>query len=163
MPVPDGFSSLVASMDSAMVVVTVAADGERGGCLVGFHCQASIEPPAYAVWLSTANRTWRLAQRASHLAVHLLRDDQHELAVLFGGETGDEVDKLGQVGWTPGAGGVPLLDACPARLVGRIAERLDVGGDHVCIVVEDTEVTVPPPMRPFRLHQASDIDPGHPA
>ena len=132
MAVDDDFSDLVASMDSAMVVVTVATEDERDGCLVGFHSQASIEPPTYAVWLSTANRTCRLAGQADHLAVHLLDADQHDLAELFGGETGDDVDKLSRVEWEPGVAGVPLLRACDNRFVGRVTRRLDVGGDHVC-------------------------------
>ena len=123
MAVDDDFSDLVASMDSAMVVVTVATEDERDGCLVGFHSQASIEPPIYAVWLSTANRTWRLAGQADHLAVHLLDEDQHDLAELFGGETGDDVDKLSRVEWEPGVAGVPLLAGCANRFVGRVTQR----------------------------------------
>lgn len=156
-------ADLVAAIDNAMVVVTAAADGEQDGCLVGFHCQSSIEPPAYAVWLSKANRTRRLAERATHLAVHLLREDQHDLARLFGGETGDEVDKLAQVTWTPGGGGAPLLADCPDRLEGRIAHVLDVGGDHICVVLDPVSASATGSGPPLRLGAATDIDPGHPA
>jgi flavin reductase (DIM6/NTAB) family NADH-FMN oxidoreductase RutF len=162
--VPDpAFDELVATMDSAMVVVTVAVGAERDGCLVGFHCQASIDPPAYAVWLSTANRTTALAQRADQLAVHLLADDQHDVAQLFGGETGDEVDKLARSPWEPGPGGVPLLAACPDRFVGTVVERHDAGGDHLCVVLRPTATSAGGVAAPLRLTQARDIDPGHPA
>ncbi len=163
MAVDDDFSDLVASMDSAMVVVTVATEDERDGCLVGFHSQASIEPPIYAVWLSTANRTCRLAGQADHLAVHLLDADQHDLAELFGGETGDDVDKLSRVEWEPGVAGVPLLRACDNRFVGRVTRRLDAGGDHVCVVLDPIEVSTGRRPTPLRLREATDIDPGHPA
>lgn len=157
------FDDLVAAMDSAMVVVTVATDEGRDGCLVGFHSQASIDPPHYAVWLSTANRTARLAQRAVHLAVHLLAEDQHALAELFGGATGDEVDKLVHTTWEAGPSGVPLLVACPNRFVGRIVDRLDAGGDHVCMVLRPTESSCGAAGRPLRLGAVTDIEPGHPA
>jgi flavin reductase (DIM6/NTAB) family NADH-FMN oxidoreductase RutF len=162
--VPDrAFDALVAAMDSAMVVVTVAAGEERDGCLVGFHSQASIDPPRYAIWLSTANRTARLAQGADHLAVHLLGEEQHDLAELFGGATGDDVDKLVRTTWEAGPGGVPLLVACRNRFVGAIVDRHDAGGDHVCMVLRPTESSCGAAGRPLRLGAVTDIEPGHPA
>ncbi|MET0727835.1 MAG: flavin reductase family protein, partial [Acidimicrobiales bacterium] len=131
----DALDDLVVAMDGAMVVVTVSADGEAGGCLVGFHSQCSIDPPRYAVWLSVANRTCELARRATHLAVHVLGDDDLDLARLFGGMSTDVVDKLAAVDWQPGPGGVPLLARCPSRLVGPITDR-HADGDHVAHIIE---------------------------
>lgn len=157
------FADLVAAMDGAMLVVTAAVGEERDGCLVGFHSQSSIHPARYVVWLSTANRTWRLAQRAEHLGVHLLDRAQHDVAARFGGVTGDERDKLGDVPWTPGPGGVPLLDECSSRFVGRVLDRHDVGGDHVGVTLEPTDASFAPPLHPLRLGRVKDIEPGHPA
>ncbi|MGP4048245.1 flavin reductase family protein [Streptomyces sp. 2A115] len=124
-------------LDYPVYVVTVAAAGERAGCLVGFASQCSIRPPRFMVWLSKVNRTFRVAQPAERLAVHLLGSDQYALAELFGGETGDSVDHTGElldkftrVAWTPGPDGVPVLDGVPAWFVGRVESRTD-GGDHV--------------------------------
>jgi flavin reductase (DIM6/NTAB) family NADH-FMN oxidoreductase RutF len=150
-------------MDPAMVVVTVAVDDERDGCLVGFHSQCSIDPPRYAVWLSRANRTFELAARASHLCVHLLGAEDHDLAALFGGETGDEVDKLAGCDWHPGPGGVPLLARCPSWFVGRIVDRPDDGGDHVAHVLEPIEAGAALSSAPLRLGAVTGIDPGHEA
>ena len=155
------FDDLVTAMDGAMVVVTVAAGGERGGCLVGFHSQSSIGPPRFAVWLSITNRTTGLARDASHLAVHLLTADQHDLAQLFGGETGDEVDKLVHTAWERGPGDVPLLVACPNRFVGTVVERFDADGDHLCVVLEPNQSACSSPLVPLRLGDVSDIDAGH--
>jgi flavin reductase (DIM6/NTAB) family NADH-FMN oxidoreductase RutF len=157
------FDDLVAALDGAVVVVTVAVGADRDGCLVGFHSQSSIDPPHYAVWLSRANRTWRLAERADHLAVHLLTRDQHPLAARFGGVTGDQVDKLEGVAWEAGPGGVPLLEACPNRVVGRILGRHDTGGDHVVLVLEPIDAACAPPVEPLRLRDVADIEAGHPA
>jgi flavin reductase (DIM6/NTAB) family NADH-FMN oxidoreductase RutF len=158
------FDRFVALADSAMVVVTVAVGDKRDGCLVGFHSQASIAPPGYAVWLSTANRTRVLAQQATHLGVHLLGEHQHDLAELFGGQTGDEVDKLIGVRWAPGHGGAPMLLDCPNRFVGR-AQVLAVPdrADHVCVLLAPESAGASEPFAPLRLHHAVDIDPGHPA
>lgn len=164
MGVPTGFDELVATMDPAMVVVTVAADDERDGCLVGFHAQCSIAPPRYAVWLSVANRTHELAQRARYLAIHLLGPADHDLAELFGSETGDDVDKLAACAWAPGPGGVPLLTRCPARFVGRVVESGAGTGDHDLFVVDVIEAGAEGgPDAPLRLSTVADIDPGHEA
>lgn len=158
------YDELVASTDPAMVIVTVAADGEHDGCLVGFHAQCSIDPPRHAVWLSVANRTQELAQRASHLAVHLVGEDDRDLAELFGAETGDQVDKLARCEWEPGPAGVPLLARCPARFVGRIVECAAGGGDHLLFVldVEQADGGDTPP-EVLRLSAVADVDPGHEA
>jgi flavin reductase (DIM6/NTAB) family NADH-FMN oxidoreductase RutF len=158
------FDELVAAMDGAMVVVTAAAADERDGCLVGFHVQCSIEPRRHAVWLSKANRTHDIAERSDHLAVHLLGRDDHDLAELFGGRSGDDVDKLAQCEWEPGPGGVPLLARCPARFVGRVVERVPDLGDHDLFVLEPVDAALPvAPAAPLRLSAVTDIDPGHEA
>jgi flavin reductase (DIM6/NTAB) family NADH-FMN oxidoreductase RutF len=159
-----GFDEIVADTDPAMVVVTTAApDGERAGCLVGFSSQASIEPRRLAVWLSRVNRTYRIAMTADHLAVHVLTADDGDVAALFGGHTGDEEDKFAQIAWTPGPGGVPLLDRCPHRIVVRRIAVHDDGGDHVCVTGEPVESTSPAQFVPLRLSDTRGIAPGHPA
>ena len=162
---PDGraFDELMAVLDPAMVVVTVGVAGERDGCLVGFHSQCGIDPRRYAVWLSRANRTFELAADATHLAVHLLGQDDRELAELFGGETGDEVDKLAGLAWEPGPGGAPLLERLPNRFVGRVVERLEADADHLCVVLEPVEAAVAVSGPPLRLGAITDIDAGHEA
>jgi flavin reductase (DIM6/NTAB) family NADH-FMN oxidoreductase RutF len=161
--VRDRFDAWVAELDPAMVVVTTASPDERSGCLVGFHGQASIDPPRYAVWLSKANRTYRVLWAAEHVAVHLLDVGDRDLAELFGSETGDEIDKFARCDWEPGPDGVPLLVRCPHRFVGRRASLLDDGGDHVCLVLEPLEASTGDGIDPLRLSAVADLEPGHAA
>src|SRR3954454_13509950 len=106
------FNALMSGADPSMIIVTTAAGGERGGCLVGFHTQSSIEPGRYSIWLSKANHTYRLALRATHFAVHYLTPHDLELAELFGTLSGDDVDKFEKSPVTLMAGDVPVLDGC---------------------------------------------------
>ena len=159
----DAFDSIMSSLDAPMVIVTTATEHERAGCLVGFHSQCSIDPPRYALWLSKANHTFRVALHARHLAVHLLADADHDLAALFGGETGDDVDKFAACAWTPGPDGVPLLDRVPRRVVARKRTLLDDGSDHVCVVLEPVDAVAAGPFAPLRLSAVDDVDPGHAA
>ncbi|GHB38374.1 oxidoreductase [Streptomyces xanthochromogenes] len=158
-----GMDEFLDRLDYPMYVVTAVAGEERAGCLVGFASQCSIEPVRFMVWLSTANRTYRVASSAEFLAVHLLGRAQHDLAERFGGRTGDEVDKFAGLAWREGPAGTALLDAVPTWFVGRVESRVE-GGDHVGFLLAPAEASAGPGDRqPFRLSDGADIDAGHPA
>ena len=127
----DAFDRIAATLDTPMVIVTTRAGDEMDGCLVGFSTQCSIDPVHYLVCLSTANRTYELARRASTLVVHMLHDDGRDrsLARLFGEHTARDVDKLAECNWEPGPDGVPVLRVCD-WFGGPIVGRVDLG-DHV--------------------------------
>jgi flavin reductase (DIM6/NTAB) family NADH-FMN oxidoreductase RutF len=158
----DRFDAFVDGLDYPMFVVTTAHAGERAGCLVGFTTQASIDPPRMLVCLSVANHTYQVARQAELLAVHVLDKDDHDLAELFGGRTGDEVDKFAKCRWTPGPDGVPLLEDCPRLLVGRIADRQPLG-DHVGFLLDPLRVESYDGGPALDYEQVEDVDPGHPA
>jgi flavin reductase (DIM6/NTAB) family NADH-FMN oxidoreductase RutF len=69
----EAFDRLVGLLDYPMFVVTTRAGDQLGGCLVGFTSQVSIRASRFLVGLSKRNHTYRVARRATHLAVHLLR------------------------------------------------------------------------------------------
>lgn len=156
------FSELAPTLDPAMAIVTTVSGAERAGCLIGFHAQCSISPPRYAIWLSKANHTFRVALHAEYFAVHFPDEENTELARLFGTESGDTADKFASCDWEPSADGVPLLSGCPDRFVATKVTALDDGGDHVCFVLSPTEVAAKP-FRPLRLSRVSDLEPGHDA
>jgi flavin reductase (DIM6/NTAB) family NADH-FMN oxidoreductase RutF len=159
--VSEQFTRLVACADPAMVIVTTAAGDERGGCLVGFHAQSSIDPERYSLWLSKANHTYRLALRASHLAIHFLATDDTDLAAHFGTLTGDDVDKFERLTFDLRAGGVPVLRQIPNWFVTRKVALLDEGGDHVCISTEPVEAHAGGTYAPLRLSMVDHLQPGH--
>jgi flavin reductase (DIM6/NTAB) family NADH-FMN oxidoreductase RutF len=133
---------------------------------VGFHSQCGIDPPRYAVWLSKANRTYRVGVFADVFAVHLLGRGDAALGDLFGAATGDDIDKFARCRWTAGPDGVPLLDDLPDRIVGRRRSLVDAGADHVCFVLEPIEVDERPggPSGPWlRVSDLAGDEPGHDA
>jgi flavin reductase (DIM6/NTAB) family NADH-FMN oxidoreductase RutF len=159
----DGFSTLMSALDPPLAVVTTAAAGERAGCLVSFHTQSSMAPQRYCVFLSKANHTYGVALRASHLAIHFLAAGDVPLAELFGGQTGDTVDKFAGLRVTDGPGGVPLLAQCPRWLAARRIALLDEGGDHVTVLTEPVAAAASGPFTPLRVAEAGHIRPGHDA
>ena len=147
-----------------MVVVTaLAPDGRRSGCLVGFFTQCSIHPPRVLPCVSKANHTFAVAEAAPVLAVHWLGDDDEGLAELFGGETGDEVDKFERCSWRAGPEGVPVLDGVSGWVAGPVLGRFDVG-DHVAFLVEPAWGEAGDPSAGQLGFQAvKDLEPGHDA
>jgi flavin reductase (DIM6/NTAB) family NADH-FMN oxidoreductase RutF len=112
-----------------LVVVTAAAGERRSGQIAVSVHGASILPdqPRLTAGLWKNNLTHELVQASGALAVHLLRSDQDEL--VFGLESGRDVDKLAGLEVAAGAGGVPLLPDCLAIFECRVAGTMDAG-DH---------------------------------
>ncbi|WP_432118207.1 flavin reductase family protein [Streptomyces sp. bgisy032] len=158
-----GMDEFVDRLNPDMCLVTAAARGERAGCLVGFASQCSLRPVRFVVWLSELNHTFRVARTAEVLAVHLLTREQHGLAELFGGHTGDEEDKFRDVRLREAYGGALVLEDAAAWFVGRILTRCG-GGDHIGFVLDPVEwgarTSCGGPL--LRLSDTVDIAPGHP-
>ena len=163
--------------DGAIVIVTAAPSaGRRGGCLVGFFSQVSIEPALLVVWLSRANATFDLAVECHHLAVHLVPADREPVAQWFAETSGDDTDKLDAVAWVPGPHRTMLLEGCGNWVVGRVVQLIEVAdsdsdegegegeGDHVGFVIAPVEVHTSTGEKPaLRLHDVINLTAGHPA
>jgi flavin reductase (DIM6/NTAB) family NADH-FMN oxidoreductase RutF len=157
----DAFEAIVGHLDYPMFVVTTFAGERRAGCLVGFATQASIRPRRFLVGISNKNQTYRVASDADRLAVHVLAKDAVDLARLFGGQTGDEIDKFARCDWRPGPDGVPVLAGAAAWFSGRILERLRLG-DHVAFLIEPDSGVCEDAFAPFlTFSDVSDLEPGH--
>ncbi len=154
------FERLMAQLDYSLFIVTVAANGQRSGCLVGFASQVSIHPPRFLICLSVKNRTFEVAQRASVAVVHFVPQQAEELAVLFGGQTGDETDKFAQCEWRAGPDGAPVLTSLEDWFAGRILERRDFG-DHWGLLLEPIDGEARRSGAPLTFRRAKWIEPGH--
>jgi flavin reductase (DIM6/NTAB) family NADH-FMN oxidoreductase RutF len=145
-----------------MLIVTAAAGGgERSGCLIGFATQCSVKPPRFLACISKENRTFHVINRAGTVVVHFLSREEMSLAELFGGETGDEVDKFQLCEWREGPEGVPVLADTVGWFAGRVLDRFDLG-DHVGLWLDpfDGEDRGRAPDLGFQA--AKRIEPGHP-
>jgi flavin reductase (DIM6/NTAB) family NADH-FMN oxidoreductase RutF len=157
------FHTLVAEIDYPMFIATTVAGDERSGCLVGFAAQGSIDPRRLVVMLSKANRTYRVASRADQLVVHFLHEGNRGLALLFGEETGDDVDKFTRCEWSHVEGvGPPVLVGTRGFVAGPILDRMDAG-DHVAHLIDVAVARVDRPGRPLTFQMVKDFVAGHPA
>jgi flavin reductase (DIM6/NTAB) family NADH-FMN oxidoreductase RutF len=157
------FDEIAGQLDYPMVIVTTAAREERAGCLVGFHSQCGINPARYAIWISKANHTFRVATGANMFGVHFLDERARDLAVLFGTTSDDSSDKFARCRWSPGPNGVPLLDDCTTRMLAQRVASFDCDADHVCIVVAPITVEMSAQFRPLMFSSVKNLDAAHDA
>jgi flavin reductase (DIM6/NTAB) family NADH-FMN oxidoreductase RutF len=158
--IDEDFARLAGQFDYSLFIVTVAHGNERDGCLIGFATQVSIDPSRFLACLSVKNRTYRLAAQAATLVVHPVPDDAEDLAVLFGGETGDEVDKFSQCRWEPGPARIPVLSEIDNWFAGRVLGHIGFG-DHVGFVLEPTVVHQSGDRDTLTFRRGPAIEPGH--
>jgi flavin reductase (DIM6/NTAB) family NADH-FMN oxidoreductase RutF len=155
------FTKLMGMLNYPVFIVTTAVGERREGCVIGFATQTSVHPGRFLACLSRENRTFRLARDADALAVHFVAREQTELVELFGGETGDEIDKFERCDWRSGPHGMPILAACPDWFVGTIGSRHDLG-DHEGyllgpVAAHDRAGEL------LYFQDVKDVEPGHPA
>jgi flavin reductase (DIM6/NTAB) family NADH-FMN oxidoreductase RutF len=158
---PASFARFATSLDYPLYVVTTAVNEQRSGCLIGFATQCSIHPPRFLACLSKKNHTYQLALRAAVLAVHRVEQDRKQLAELFGGETGDQIDKFALVRWHA-VDGVPVLDECACWFTGTILRRIDLG-DHMGFLLQPLDTQPGVGANQLTFQQARDIEAGHKA
>jgi len=154
-----GYAQLVATLDYPVYIATTSVNNQPSGCLIGFATQCSVHPPRFLACISKKNHTFQLAKRASVFAVHVVDECNRSIAELFGGETGDDIDKFKHVHWRF-VDGVPVLDGCARWFTGRILEQVDLG-DHMGHLLEPLSVENGHANAQMTYQQARNIPPGH--
>lgn len=155
------FGALISAADEPLLVVTAGTADAMAGCLVSFHCQSSMSPQQYCLWLSKANHTYRVGLTATHFAVHFLTKDDFDLAQHFGTKSGDDVDKFADIDFKMSEYGVPLLSKCANRMVVERISVLDDGGDHVCLTAGVKSANATDGFTPLRTSHIGNLQPGH--
>ncbi|BCL32509.1 flavin reductase family protein [Streptomyces aurantiacus] len=112
------------------VVTTVDSGGVRRGFTATAFSSLSMDPPLVLVCLDRGADCHPAFATADAMAVHLLRDDQAQLARRFATK---DIDKYDGLPASEGLRGVPLLAGVLARIECLLDRRIDAG-DHVILV-----------------------------
>ena len=159
----DDLAPFFERVDFPYYVATVRTpDEEMSGCLAGFVTQCSIDPPNFVACISRVNHTHGVAVRASAMGLHLLGEDQLEMARLFGEETGDEIDKFAACDWRLGSTGAPMLVDSAVSLEGHILGHFSAG-DHEAFLVRGVRAVAGANQGLLMLRNGPRLHPGHPA
>ena len=138
---------------AAGVAIVTACDTVAGRP-VGFTATSlasvSAEPPLLSFGVGTGASSWPVLATAEYVGVHVLGEDQRELAATF---ARSGADRFGwPVRWAYGPFGVPVLEGVVAWLVCRVAARVPAG-DHRLVLGEVCAGDPSRGGRPLLYHQ----------
>ncbi len=156
MTLHEALRELTEHVEQSVYVLTSQSGEERGGCLVAFAIQASIDPVRFLVLLSHGTHTYGLVEDSAACVLHWLDRDQEDLARHFGETTGFEVDKFESVNWSTGKTGSPILEETPGYVELEIRHRL-VCGDHTAYLGDPLDAEVRSPLQPFTVRDANRL------
>lgn len=148
---PTPFDSALHLMPAPVTVIGVRCGVELGGLTAAWVTRVSLAPPLLMVSIGHQRRTWELMQEADEFAVSVLREDQVEIARLFGLQSRRDVDKWAQTEHVLLGDGVPAVADCTAHYLCRLVNRFTTG-DHDCVVGEivTAETVIGGPALPMR-------------
>lgn len=127
------FRRTLGTFTTGVTIITArAADGAPVGITANSFNSVSLDPPMVLWSLAKTSRSLAAFSESGHWAVHILSVEQDALSNRFA-KSGE--DKFHGVVTETGAGGVPLLTGCTARLQCKNTFRYD-GGDHIIFVGE---------------------------
>jgi flavin reductase (DIM6/NTAB) family NADH-FMN oxidoreductase RutF len=126
----DLFRALLRRHAAAVVVVTAPGTPPAGFTATSFT-SVSLDPPLVSFCLAHTASSWPAVSAAGTVAVHVLGQDQEQVARTF---ATSGIDRFAAHGaWRAGPDGVPLLDGVLARLVCRVVQRVRAG-DHSIVL-----------------------------
>jgi flavin reductase (DIM6/NTAB) family NADH-FMN oxidoreductase RutF len=155
------FVSIMSAFPTGVAIVTtLEPDGTPRGLTTNAVTSVSAEPPILLVCVARDSRTLPALLHTKRFVVNFMRDDCADVCTLFASKADD---KFGQVAWTPGLGGVPVLhEGAIAHAECTTLEELEIG-DHVVVtgLVEDGSPPDPAqaPIVYFRKSYASAPEP----
>lgn len=119
-----------------MWIMSASAGGELEASTVTWLTQVSFVPPLVVVGVRAGTHLHEVAEKSGSFALHLITEDQKELAERFIKPTEIVDGRIGGYGYRPGpVTGSPLLDGFPAWLEARVVEIVK-RGDHSAFVAE---------------------------
>lgn len=112
------------------IAATVDANDHPVGMTINSFASLSLDPPLILWSIGNGTSLRPAFERHGFFSINVLRVDQVAVSNTFAMTPGD---RFAGIDWTPGLGGVPLLNDCLARLQCAV-ERVLPGGDHQLIV-----------------------------
>ncbi|MDK1474712.1 flavin reductase family protein [Streptomyces sp. 549] len=132
------------------VITASGPEGRPAGFTATSLTSVAAAPPLVSFGIGTASSTWPSVARAEYVGVHVLAEEQRELAATFSRSGADRFAPPTR--WHTGPHGVPVLDGGLAWLVCRIVARVPAG-DHRLVLAEIVTGGSGEPGRPLLYQQ----------
>ncbi|MET0415459.1 MAG: flavin reductase family protein [Actinoplanes sp.] len=132
---PDLFRALLRRHAAAVVVITAPGEPPAGFTATSFT-SVSLDPPLVSFCLAHSASAWPAVAAADVIAVHVLTQEQEQVARTF---STSGIDRFARHGaWRLGPGEVPLLDGVLARIVCRVTQRVEAGDHTIVLAAPET-------------------------
>ncbi|MFI1587205.1 flavin reductase family protein [Streptomyces halstedii] len=118
---------------AAGVAVITASGGRPVGFTATSLSSVAAEPPLLSFGVGTGSSSWPVIAEAEYVGVHILGEDQRELAATFARSGADRFGP--STDWRAGPEGVPLLGGVVAWMICRVVARVPAG-DHRVVIAE---------------------------
>ncbi len=112
------------------IITALDAAGQPIGMTANSFASVSLDPPLVLWCVDENSPLYDGFLQAEHYAVHVLRDDQQEIARRF---SSDDIDHFADVTYASGIARLPLLEHYSALLQCEVKSR-HTEGDHVILV-----------------------------
>lgn len=129
-PFEDTFREMFRRHAAGVAIITVNYQGEPYGFTATSVASLSARPPRFTFNMARSSRSWPAVANATHLGVHMLGLENHELADRFARTN----DRFGGDHWTLGPHDVPVLKGVAGWLIGEIQMRLSFENNAVVVV-----------------------------
>lgn len=117
-------------MTGVTIVTTRDADDQPAGLTANSFSSLSLDPPLLLFSIGKDSNTFEAFQTDHGFVVHVLAEDQQELASTFATR---DIDRFDGVDWLPGLEGLPRIEGCLA-VFECSREHVYEGGDHLILV-----------------------------
>ncbi|MBE1282524.1 MAG: flavin reductase [Rhodobacteraceae bacterium] len=141
-PGPDtarAYRDALGCFGTGVTVITTQTDRGPLAITVNSFSSVSLDPPLILWCPAKASLRYQAFADAEHFAVHVIGEEQQDLAVHFS-RNGDDFSVLE---WERNAQGQPVLPGCLARFDCRTHAQ-HPGGDHMIILGQVLQTTVRP-------------------
>ena len=132
-------------------ILSSVNEGEYCVSTVTWVSQASFEPPLISVCIKRNSASYEIVKKRGEFILHLLGDNQKELASTFFKPTIFENEKLNgqEFSW---ANNLPLLKDIPAYIQCKVVEILE-NGDHPLFLAEVVDAKINNDSNPLELRK----------
>jgi flavin reductase (DIM6/NTAB) family NADH-FMN oxidoreductase RutF len=111
-----------------------AKNGEDvASATVNWVTQTSFKPPLVAVGIKQDGHPYEVVKAAGAFAVHVIGEDQKDVAQTFFGSVAPEGNKLGPLTFTSKTTGAPIVNELPAYWECRLVTIVEEGDHHVFV------------------------------
>jgi len=132
-------------------ILSSVNEGEYCVSTITWASQASFEPPMISVCIKRNSASYEIVKKRGEFILHLLGDNQKELASTFFKPTIFENDKLNGQEFSL-ANNLPLLKDIPAYIQCKVVEILE-NGDHPLFLAEVVDAKINNDSDPLELRK----------